>query len=162
MSETCKSITKSKSLPKKVSLLSDDQMLYSFKSVPINKAIVDRLSKELFTWLDENPLAKSLSAFLRKNGINPKTYYKLLSRHPDLKESHEMVLHELGERLWGRAVEKQVDWAPVKHRLWRYSPEFKEDFEFHATIASQIKNSDGNDGKTQYIVVDTTGKKLSD
>lgn len=162
MSETPKSITKRKCPEKVRTQGADPEMLYSFKTIPVSKAMVNRLIKELDELPSKVPPVKTITQFYINNGFRRRTYYDLLAKYPELREAHDQAIHYLGERLWERAVDKQVDWAPVKHRLWRYSPEFKEDYEFHASIASQIKNAESGDGKVQYIVVDTTGKKLSD
>jgi hypothetical protein len=63
--------------------------------------------------------------------------------------------------LWGRSVDRQADWSAVKHRLYRYSDEFREDSEYHAMIASKYKDLQ-QPATIKVIVEDSNGKKLSE
>lgn len=140
----------------------DPKMDYSFRTIPVSKAMVNRLIEELKEW-PFNPanVHKTITQFYIRNGFKRRTYYDLLNKYPDLKDMHEQTMLQMGEDLWFRSVEKKFDWSPVKHRLYRYSPEFQEDSEYNAAIAAKAREGADN-GNVQYIVVDTTGKKLNE
>lgn len=160
--ETPQSITKKKSAPIKLTKRLDARMEFSFRERPISEGSVEKIIKDLIDWFYSNPHAKTISTFHAHSGLNPFTYYDLIKRFPRLKQAHQTVMHFLGNRLWELAVDRQGDWAAIKWRLPMYSKELEEVADYNASLAAKARESDKSEGNVQYIVVDTSGKKLNE
>jgi hypothetical protein len=115
----------------------DPNCEFCLKKMPISPARVERIKEALSVWFDTNPEVKSISEFYYPLGISMKTYYRLLERDPELKELHEITMHRLGDKLWGRSVDCRANWYAVKFKLHQYSPEYKEAREFEAQLAKK-------------------------
>lgn len=113
--------------------------LYSWRQIPISQALIDKMIEELPEWPDQeqNYKKKHISDFYHSYQISRATYYDLLAMHPRLKAGHEIAMQKLGERLWDRCTEKELDWKPVYHRLWKYGTELKEDYQYHQDSAKE-------------------------
>ena len=140
--------------PKRAAPTVDPDCLYSYRMIPISQAFVDQMTEELIDWPSKNPNAKSISQYYRKKGLGSRTYNRLLNRHPLLKEIHEEVMIELGERLWESAVDNKANWTAVRFRLQNYGGEFDEANKYHAALqASAKKDHLGTDGNKEYVVI---------
>lgn len=124
---------------------SDPACLYAFKSNEISPACLDKWEEELRAFPKAKPKAKFIREFYQAKGWKKSTYFSLIARQPQLKEAHEDVMEELGDRLWGRSVDRQAHWESVKHRLHRYGPEFKED-DLHAASLRKIESLESSQG----------------
>lgn len=129
----------------------DPNLEFCLKKIPISQARIERIKEQLMTWFDNNPLAKSISEFYYTLSISQKTYYRLLERDPELKELHEITMHRLGDRLWGRSVDNKANWHAVKFKLHHYAPEFKEAREYEAALS---KKDDPTDRGPQIVVIE--------
>jgi|ERR1043165_930940 hypothetical protein len=158
--KTTNPITKKTPPTKSVKNKIDPRMIFSFRDYPISEAAIERIIKELIDWFYANPQAKTMSAFYHSYGIHPFTYSRLLKRSDKLKQAHEAIMYFIGNRLWELAVDKRGDWAAIKHRLYRYAPEFQEDSDYHSELSR--KGNQNENGNVQYIVVDINGKKLNE
>jgi hypothetical protein len=141
-------------LPKKTKRTSpaiDPNCFYSFKMIPISQVMVDKWVDEVLEYAAVS-INKTISGFYRSKGLRNDTYYKLLGRHPELKASHEEAMRMMGERLWGRAVDKDADWAAVKHRLHNYAPEFDEDNKYHNRLKAEADAQVSPTGNKEYIL----------
>jgi hypothetical protein len=128
----------------------DKDMLFCFKMIPISQAKVQKLIDELETWPEKNPKEKTITAFYRSHGLTRSTFYSLIAKHPALKESHEIAMRTLGERLWGKAVDKEADWKPIHFNLHNYAPEFKENYAFHAAMSAKDQQAN----ETKFVVIE--------
>ena len=124
---------------------------FCLKKIPIHPARIQRMKEALATWLDENPEVKSISEFYYAQGISMKTYYRLLKKDEELQELHDMTLHRLGEKLWGRAVDNRANWNAVKYMLHNYAPIFKEAREYEAQLA---RKDEAVNNAPQIVVID--------
>lgn len=129
----------------------DPDCLYSYRAIPLSQAVIDKMVEDLREWPEKNPDAKFIRAFYRERGISEKTYYKLLLRDKNLKEAHEEAMAIIGERLWGRSVDKQAHWPAVQFLLHKYSPDMKEAVEFNNQLAQ--KQLESTNFKIQMIEV---------
>lgn len=154
MKPTTKSTIKKKPVTKRARPNVDPDCIYSYRMIPISPAMVNKMIDELVDWPLLNPKAKTITEYYLSKGLRHDSYYRLLAKYPLLKESHEVAMRRLGERLWGRAVDKEADWSAIRHRLHSYAPEFDEDNKYHARLKAEAeKAADAPPGNVQYIVI---------
>lgn len=136
MSKSTNNTNKTVRTKKNVSLFKDSKTFFAYRHIPMNEVMVTRLQDDLLQWYYRHPNARGISKFYIERGIDPKTYYRLIDKHNDLKEIHEFILQCIGERLWEDALDKKkgMEWAAARYRLWRCGKEFKEDAEFNAAL----------------------------
>lgn len=123
------------------------ETIYAFKGIPVTQRVADKWAEELEQWVKDNPEAKTITQFIRQKEITRSNYYDLMKRHTSLATANENALRELGERLWGNAVDKKADWKPVHHMLHTYAPEFDQANKYHADLKKEVEAIAGN-----YIV----------
>ena len=129
----------------------DPECLYSYRSIPISEAMVERMIEDLNDWPIKNPDEISVTEFYLSRGIARSTYYDLLKRHPRLKETHDNTMRRMGERLLKRSINKEAVWQPVQFMLYSYAPEFKEATEYHQQLGQ--KQLESTNFKIQMIEV---------
>jgi len=140
--------------PKRVSPGSntDPEHIYSYRMIPVSAAMVENMIKELKEYPEKNPNAKFITPYYRSKGFAHNDYYRLIAKYPLLKEAHQDALRTIGERLWSNAVDRKADWSPVKHRLYSYAKEFKEDDEHHARLKAIERGDENDKNKGPYII----------
>jgi len=133
-----KPITQKKSRKKTVTLSQlDPDCIYAFKTIPVSQALIEKWIERLEAFPKDYPEDIFITRFYKNQGVQRHQYYRLLDRHPDLKEVHGEVMRELGERMYHQAVYKQADWKPIHFMLHSYSDTFKESYKFHASLATE-------------------------
>ena len=115
----------------------DPRAMYAWRQIPITQASINKYIEELPGWVEANPDAKFLTKFYRSHGVACTTWYALIKENVKLKQAYEEAMRELGERQYSNSVDFKANWAPVKHMLHRYAPEFKEADEHHARLRDQ-------------------------
>ncbi len=128
----------------------DRNLEFCMKKIPISPARIERIKDALRVWFDEHPEAKTISEFYYSLGISFKSYYRLLERDPELRELHDMTLHRIGDKLWGRSVDNKANWNAVRFRIHQFGAEYKEAKEFDANLA---KKEDQVQQGPQFIIV---------
>lgn len=119
------------------------KIFFTWKETPISDAFLNKMIAELPDYFDqpENYNKKSISAYYFSLHIPRTTYYEMLEKYPKLKAAHNIAMQKIGERLWEKSTEKQLDWRAVSHRLYKYGAELKEDYTFHQEAAKEIEES---------------------
>lgn len=135
--------TKEKTKAKRAAVVSAEEGIYSWRTIPISSAMIEAWTKKLSTWVQENPEAKTITEFIFSLGLNRGSYHKLLEKHPHFKEEHEKAMARLGERLWGNAVDKKADWSAVRFMLHQYSPEFDDAKKYETALKEKIASAGG-------------------
>lgn len=143
-----------KKAPSKAANYDSNDYFFSWRDMPISEARINKIAEELIEWPNLNPDAKSITKFYMDKKISPGTWYKWVDKHPALREAENIALHIIGERLWGKAVEKQYDWKAVHWRLHRHGKEFREDYEYHKKISGEEEPTG-----TKYIVIEPVRAK---
>lgn len=126
---------------KRASPITDPDCIYSYRTIPVSFAMVERMAEELMEWPAKNPTAKTITEFYLSKGLTQQTYNRLVIKYDFLKEAHETTMRRLGERLWGRAVDNEANWKPVQFMLHNYAPEFKEANEYHYELNKKTEGS---------------------
>lgn len=126
---------------KRASPNTDPDCIYSYRTIPVSLAMVEKMAEELMEWPAKNPTAKTITEFYLSKGLTQQTYNRLVNKYDFLKDAHEITLRRLGERLWGRAVDNEAAWKPIQFMLHNYAPEFKEATEYHHKMN---KKTEGN------------------
>lgn len=129
--------TKNNSKTKRKTPIGGDDLVYAFKVIPVSESIVEEWAEELEKWVKKNPKAKTITEFIRFKGINRSTFYNLIKKHQCLADAHENAMRELGERLWGDAVDRKADWKAVQFMLHTYAPEFELANKYHSDLKKQ-------------------------
>jgi hypothetical protein len=111
--------------------------LYSWKSIPISKAKIEKVKEAVRGYLTKYPKATSLSQVYRDEHIDRRTYYSLLKRDPELQELHEETERMIGERLYQQSVYAEANWTPVSWYIHKYGKEFAEVKEYNAALKAQ-------------------------
>lgn len=143
MKKTNNISTKDKKTTKRASPITDPDCIYSWRTIPVSEAMVEKIAEELLEWPAKNPEAKTITEFYLSKGLTRSTYNRLVNRHEVLGEAHEITMRRLGERLWGRAVDNQAQWKPVHFMLHNYAQEFKESDAYHTDIKIQEERQRG-------------------
>lgn len=139
----------------------DTNIDFSFKVIPVSDAFINKLCEELPAWVRDNQEAKFLTEFLNYKGLTWDCYQKLCVKHAHLKEANDMAKRMMGERMFSRAVDNKSNWAAVKHRLYSYAPEFKQDDEYQAALKAKEKG-DVSVPQERYIVLDSNLVRVSE
>jgi hypothetical protein len=147
-------IKKNTNITKRVSPDTDPDCIYSYRMIPISAAMVENMIDELADWPLKHPEATTITEYYLSKGLRERTYFRLLERYPLLKESHEIAMRRLGERMWTQAVYNKANWNPIKHRLWSYAKEFREDADFNSEIASKSREGLLGGPNTTINVID--------
>lgn len=143
MKEKSQSNTNRKAKSKRASPIGAEDCLFSFRTIPITEAMVEKWAHDLKQWIIDNPNAKTLTQFFLAKGLRQETYNRLVKKFDVLAEAHENAKRELGERLWGRAVDRQAEWKPVHFMLHNYAPEFDEANKYHNILKESIASATG-------------------
>lgn len=117
----------------------DSDMVYSFRSIPISKGMIDRMVQELPEWPQNNNSENTIEEFYISRGLSESSYYRLLRKCPDLKEAHDIACSRLARRVWNRALEKKYDWNAAKFLLSNYSESYRQSAQYHADLAANAK-----------------------
>jgi len=134
---------KEKAKAKRAPVISSEDGIYSWRTIPISQAMIEEWTNKLSTWVQLNPEAKTITEFIYSLGLTRGSYYKLLDKHPYFKEEHEKAMARLGERLWGNAVDKKADWSAVRFMIHSYSPEFDEAKKYETALKEKIAAAGG-------------------
>lgn len=136
-----KHTTNKKIKAKRASPITDPDCIYSYRTIPVSLAMVERMAEELMEWPAKNPTAKTITEFYLSKGLTQQTYNRLVNKYDFLKDAHEITMRRLGERLWGRAVDNDAAWKPVHFMLHNYAPEFKEATEYQHNLNKKTEGS---------------------
>lgn len=132
----------------------DQECVYAWRAIPVSKAMVNAMCDELPGWPLKNPTAKTIREFYLSKGISRTTFRELRERHPRLKEAYDIAMGRIGERLWGRAVDKDAEWNAVKWMLHNYDQEFDEANKYHARLKAEADAAiEKGTGNKEYIVI---------
>lgn len=139
----------------------DPDHSFSFKVMPMSEAFINKLSDELPIWVLNNPDARFLTEFITFKGMTWDSYQKLVQKYPRLKAAHDSAKRMMGERMFCRAMDNKANWQAVKHRLYSYAPEFREDEEYHAQMKAKEKG-DMSVPQERYIVIPSNVVRVID
>ena len=140
MNEITKTITKRKSRAIKPARISEDpDVVYAWKEIPVTQLVADKWARELDNWIIENPKAKTITQFYRSKGLQKWQWESLILKYTIINEANENALRELGERLWGKAVDRAADWKPVHFMLQNYAPEYDKSNKYHADLKKEVE-----------------------
>lgn len=143
MTSKLQSTKKSRIRPKSDVAKEIKEMVYAFKEIPISEAFINRMIEDLKKWPDDNPEEKFLTKFYLGKGLSRDSYDNLLSRHPELKETHKMTMQLLGERLLSKAIDKKTDWPATRWCIHNYSQDFRDNNSYHAALSNQEHENKG-------------------
>jgi hypothetical protein len=115
-------------------LTHDPQFICGFIQGEINPAFLEKWELELREFPKKNPKARFIRDFYEKKGWKKSTYYMMIARFPSLKEAHEEVIEEMGDRMWSLTVDRKASFDAVHHRLHRYGQEARDDDTYHAKL----------------------------
>jgi len=135
--------TKKREKAKRAPVVGSDENIYSWRTIPISQAMIEKWTERLSTWVQEHPEAKTMTEFIYSLGISRKSYWRLLERHPHFKEEHEKAQQRLGERLWSNAVDKKADWNATRFLLHTYSEDFEKAKQHDASLREQVASAGG-------------------
>lgn len=146
--QTIKNTTEKKLRAKRAAPITDPDCVYSWRTIPVSLAMVEKIAEELLEWPAKNPQAKTITEFYLSKGLKKETYNRLVNRHEVLRDAHEITMLRLGERLWGKAVDNQASWKPIHFMLHSYAPEFREADKYHASL------KEANNEPSKIIIVE--------
>lgn len=142
----------------------DSQMEYCFREIPISRAKVERMVADLPVWTKANPDESGLEEFYFGHEISKDCYYRLLKKHPDLKQAHDVALARIARRVWNNSLIKKYDWNPARHILALNCDEYKQAAAFHTNLAAEAKvkaeqNNPSTSGK-EFILINRDGNVI--
>lgn len=135
---------KDKPTRKVVSPWREDYMdLFTFRLTPITDGFIDRFSKELIDWAENDEKAIKISQFFSKKRIPSKTYYEWTNKYEPIRQAHELAKILIGNRREQGALERKYEASIVKQMMpyydrdWRdiksWESKLKEDSDINAT-----------------------------
>lgn len=144
---------------------SDKEMIFSFRTIPVSQAMIDRMVDELPEWPLKNPSQNSLSEFYLGKGISKANYERLRKKYPRLQEAHEIAAERLGNKIWNLSLEKKYDWNPARFLLYHTSHEYRESCEYHSKLNAEAKSKVDQDNhhkqEKEFVVIRQCGQVCS-
>jgi hypothetical protein len=120
----------------------------AYDRTPISTLTIEKWATELREWVDTPPFPTRLSQFYRSKHIGKDDFFRLCSKYPILKQAKDEVMQELGERMEEGAIQGDLVWNAVKHRLHQYFPEALAADMHH----KEMRMDSGEQNQTRYIV----------
>ena len=97
-----------------------------FKQVPIPKAIIDELGKEIVDYAQSKGTYFSITKFCRLKNIDPAVLLKWRKKWPELDEQVVKAKEFMGDRLFENAAKRKLDGSVIKPAMGMFSQEWRE------------------------------------
>lgn len=109
---------------------------FTFSYVPVTEAFINRISKELLDWAQNDPEALKMSEFFNKKRI-PRNTWDAWSRYPTFKAARALAVEALGNRREKGAIAKKFDPTTINFMMPMYDAEWKAQVEWRAKLKAE-------------------------
>jgi hypothetical protein len=120
-----------------------------------------RLIYSMFEWFDK-PEHLLIEQFYLHHKIPRSTFYEWRDLYPDLKQALEDVKIFIGAKRRLGAMTFKLHYASAYRDMHCYDSEWAKSVDEYHSKLKAFEKDDGSSSGTQYIVVNTTGKKLNE
>lgn len=113
---------------------------FTFKYKPVTQAFIDRISKELVEWAQNDHEALKLSEFFNKKRI-PRNTWDAWSRYPEFKAARSIAVEALGNRREKGAITRKFDAGTVNFMMPMYDKDWREQTEWRAKLKAESEQA---------------------
>lgn len=125
-------------------LAENDDMIYSFRTIPVPDAYIEEVARRLLEWVEQDKDAVIFSEFLQKHKIGWTTWDRWKKRSPKLREANEFALMCIGNRREKNGLTRKFDPGMVQRSMPHYSQDWKILTEWYAKTKEDVAQQGTN------------------